>query len=232
MLYTIPVEPSHFLGLWIRNYKYSKLRDTKNTQQTAKLYGIFHVLFSFPSHNQSISPPQSHFHSQQPPASPLSQPHQLRTCTTRISNYLLMDKCRKKTATYQAITAIPRKALTMLNTNATTPFAVNPSGKGAGLTFAPFISKRSSVFPAALPDMGMFCFVHASICPCGSDSDSWSARGASIMVAMRPDATCHSIWQWKSQMPGLSARKRRTMLLFGWTMKVSRFMGTVGKVEV
>lgn len=130
------------------------------------------------------------------------------------------------------MTAIPKIALKMLNASATIPLAVNPFGNGAGLTFAPLISKRSLVLPAALPAMGMFCFVHASICACGSVNDSWSARGASIIVATRPVAMCHSIWQWKSQMPGLSARNRKTILLFGWTMKVSRFMGTAGKMEV
>lgn len=35
----------------------------------------------------------------------------------------------------------------------------------------------------------------------GRESCCWRARGASIMVAIRPEETCHSMWQWKSQMP-------------------------------
>ena len=38
---------------------------------------------------------------------------------------------------------------------------------------------------------------------CGlEDWDCWRERGASIMVATRPEAMCHSMWQWKSQMRG------------------------------
>ena len=37
--------------------------------------------------------------------------------------------------TYHAMTAIPRKALTQLNTRATMPLAVKPDGNGATLAF-------------------------------------------------------------------------------------------------
>ena len=73
-------------------------------------------------------------------------------------------------------------------------------------------------FPAALPAMEMSCFVQASMWEVGmaraealgeaygepaSERVFWRSRGRSTMVAMRPEATCHSMWQWKSQMPGL-----------------------------
>lgn len=45
-----------------------------------------------------------------------------------------MEVARTK-CTYHAITAIPRKALTQLNTSATIPLAVKPDGKGATLLF-------------------------------------------------------------------------------------------------
>jgi len=52
------------------------------------------------------------------------------------------------------------------------------------------------------------------------------------MVAVRPEATCHSMWQWKSQTPGLSERKRRTRWPFGWTRMVSRRIGEAEGVVV
>ena len=80
--------------------------------------------------------------------------------------------------------------------------------RGQGLTW----------FPAALPAMEMSCFVQASMWEVGmaraeelgdaygepaSERVFWRSRGRSTMVAMRPEAMCHSMWQWKSQMPGL-----------------------------
>ena len=81
----------------------------------------------------------------------------------------------------------------------------------------------------------------------GSD---WRERGLSMKVATRPEAMCHSMWQWKSQMrggegvscgfggggggenlSGLSARNLKTMLPFGRTVNVSRLIGTAGKVS-
>ena len=84
----------------------------------------------------------------------------------------------------------------------------------------------------------------------GSD---WRERGLSMKVATRPEAMCHSMWQWKSQtrggegvscgfggfegvlggnLSGLSARNLRTMLPFGRTVNVSRLIGTAGKVSL
>ena len=127
---------------------------------------------------------------------------------------------------YHPITTIPNTALSALNTNATMPFAVNPSGNGGTLLFAPVKSIKSTVFPAALPDVGEFVRAQVSKCEDGiersfgesrglADGERsvllgleeigaklfwvWSSRGASIIVAMRPESTCHSMWQWKSQ---------------------------------
>ena len=56
---------------------------------------------------------------------------------------------------YQAITAMPNNALRMLNTSATMPLAVKPSGIGGGGRFSPVRSCRLTVLPAALPAVGM-----------------------------------------------------------------------------
>ena len=130
------------------------------------------------------------------------------------------------------MTAIPKIAAKQLNTNATIPLASNPLGSGSGLLAAPLRSNRSLELPAALPATGMFWALHASRWSSGILSDFCRSSGASIIVATSPDATCHSTWQWKSHTPGLSARKRRTMLPFGFTMNVSRRIGTAGKVSL
>lgn len=147
---------------------------------------------------------------------------------------------------------MPRNAAKILNTIATMPRAVNPSGSLSGGFGTPVKSRKSLSLPAALPTMGIFCALQASKWFCGMEREFWSEVGASIIVAMRPDATCHSMWQWKSQtrgeersqlgllgrgrygwrdLSGLSALKRRTMLPIGRTMKVSRLIGTAGKVS-
>ena len=151
--------------------------------------------------------------------------------------------------TNQEITPIPRNAARILNTIATMPRAVNPPGSLSGAFGTPVKSRKSLSLPAALPTMGIFCALQASKWFCGIEREFWRAVGASIIVAMRPDATCHSMWQWKSQtraeetsqlgllvtdrydLSGLSALKRRTMLPIGRTMKVSRLIGTAGKVS-
>lgn len=38
--------------------------------------------------------------------------------------------------------------------------------------------------------------------PAGEEEEDWSERGDSMKVATRPEAMCHSMWQWKSQTRG------------------------------
>jgi len=113
------------------------------------------------------------------------------------------DSAIEEEKTYQAITATPKNALRQLNTIATIPLAVKPAGRGGGDLFAPFKSKRSFVLPAALPAMGTSWAAQAARWSGGIVSVSWREVGASIIVATRPEATCHSMWQWKSQMRGI-----------------------------
>jgi hypothetical protein len=68
---------------------------------------------------------------------------------------------------------------------------------------------------------------------CSEDKMSWkpSMKGkelTSTNVMINPESTCHSIWQWKSQTPGLSALKRMTRWPFGLTRMTSRRIGLVG----
>ena len=115
--------------------------------------------------------------------------------------YLKWER-RRGEETHQAITATPANAAKQLNTSATTPLAVNPSGKRPGGFGASVKSKKSFSLPAALPAVGMFWALQASRWDGGMERDCWRREGASMMVAIRPDATCHSMWQWKSQMRG------------------------------
>jgi len=62
---------------------------------------------------------------------------------------------------------MPNTALSALKTNATIPFAVNPSGNGGTLLFAPVKSIKSTVFPAAFPDVGVFVRAQVSKCELG-----------------------------------------------------------------
>ena len=58
------------------------------------------------------------------------------------------------------------------------------------------------MLPAALPVVGTDWAAQAERWEGGRevrDKDCWRASGASIRVAMSPEATCHSMWQWKSQ---------------------------------
>lgn len=103
-------------------------------------------------------------------------------------------------APYHAITAIPKNALKQLKTIATVPLTVNPAGSGGGDLLAPLRSKRSLVLPAALPAMGTSWAAQAARWSCGIVRVFCRKVGASIIVATRPEATCHSTWQWKSQM--------------------------------
>lgn len=104
------------------------------------------------------------------------------------------------------MTAKPMNAATTLNTSATVPRAVNPSGNLAGGTVAPLRFKRSSVLPAALPAVAMFWDLQTCRWSSGILRLACNSSGASIMVAVRPLATCHSMWQWKSQMRERSER--------------------------
>lgn len=101
---------------------------------------------------------------------------------------------------YHEMTAKPMNAARMLNTRATIPLAVNPSGKLAGGRVAPSRFKRSSVLPAALPAVAIFWDLQACSWSSGILSLACNSSGASTIVAIRPLATCHSMWQWKSQM--------------------------------
>lgn len=98
------------------------------------------------------------------------------------------------------ITAKPKNADKMLNTKATIPLVVKPSGNLAGGPVAPSRFKRSSVRPAALPAVRIFWDLQAWRWSSGILSVACNSSGASTMVAMRPLATCHSMWQWKSQI--------------------------------
>lgn len=99
-----------------------------------------------------------------------------------------------------------------------------------GTVFAPVISVRFFVFPAAFPAVNMFCASHTALWS-GGMVRPISSSGASMMVATRPIATCHSMWQWKSWMPGLSATNRITAELLALTVTTSRLMGTSGKLR-
>jgi hypothetical protein len=76
-----------------------------------------------------------------------------------------------------------------------------PAGSGGGGEFWPLRSSRSFVLAAALPCVGMLPAEQASRWSCGRTRLFWSSRGASTKVAIKPDVTCHSMWQWNSQMP-------------------------------
>ena len=105
--------------------------------------------------------------------------------------------------THQEMIAMPKNALKQLNTSATIPLAVKPSGSGPGGAGAPVKSRKSLSFPAALPTTGMFCALQTSRWSWGMEREDWRRAGASMKVAMRPEATCHSMWQWKNQTRGL-----------------------------
>ena len=95
--------------------------------------------------------------------------------------------------THHVIAAMPRNALRQLNTSATMPRAVKPAGRGAGETLAPFKSNRSFVLPAALPDVGRRWSWQTCRWSRGITRLFCSSSGASIIVATRPEATCHSM---------------------------------------
>lgn len=107
---------------------------------------------------------------------------------------------------YHEMTAKPMNAARTLNTSATIPRAVNPAGRLGGGTVAPLRFKRSSVLPAALPAVAMFWDLQACRWSSGILRLACNSSGASTMVAIRPLATCHSMWQWKSQMRKRSER--------------------------
>lgn len=174
--------------------------------------------------------------------------------SSRFRQPKLRDGCKGKA--YHEMTAKPMNAARILNTSATIPFAVNPSGNLAGGCVAPSRFMRSSVLPAALPAVAIFWDLQTCRWSSGILRFACMSSGASTKVAVRPLATCHSMWQWKSQMrerikcqlrttldvgtwkkqgghiSGLSARKRRTMWPFGRTMTVSRLIGTSGNVPL
>lgn len=78
-----------------------------------------------------------------------------------ISTYRFYLAYSRQDKTYQEITAMPMNALITLNNNATIPRAVKPLGNGATDTFAPSRFNRSTVLPAALPSVGIFCDLQA-----------------------------------------------------------------------
>ena len=76
-----------------------------------------------------------------------------------------------------------------------------PAGSGGGGWFSPVRSRRFAVLAAALPTVANPPALQASRWSCGILSVFCSSSGASTKVAIRPETTCHSIWQWKSQTP-------------------------------
>lgn len=91
------------------------------------------------------------------------------------------------------MTATPKMPLIQLKTSATIPRAVNPPGRGDGGEGWPARSSRSTVFPAALPAVGMLSAAQASRWSWGIVTDFWSSSGASMKVAASPETTCHSV---------------------------------------
>jgi hypothetical protein len=96
---------------------------------------------------------------------------------------------------YHPIVAIPRNAAKQLNTSATIPLGVKPAGSVPGLLFSPFRSRKFTVLPAAFPAVGTLPALQALQWSSGilPASCCCMSIGRSIMVAMRPDATCHSM---------------------------------------
>lgn len=62
------------------------------------------------------------------------------------------------------------------------------------MVLAPVKSVKLPVLPAALPDVGMLCASQLALWSAGIDSPR-SDSGASMIVAVSPMMTCHSIWQ-------------------------------------
>ena len=132
-----------------------------------------------------------------PTHNPLISPHS-PTSISSPSHSFIHSFIKKKT--YHAIVPIPTTPLTTLNTNATIPLHVNPAGSGPGGLLAPSRSNTSSVFPAALPRVGVPCELQAERWEAGMVRlEDWRESGLSMKVATRPEAMCHSMWQWKSQ---------------------------------
>lgn len=121
---------------------------------------------------------------------------------------------------YEATTQMPRMPMAVLNSSATMPLKVklsgvsagcdytweranrtHPAGNGGGGVFSPERSRKSAALPAALPLYGTLPDMQTSRWFSGSWIVACSSRGSSTKVAMRPDATCHSMWQWNSQTP-------------------------------
>lgn len=76
-----------------------------------------------------------------------------------------------------------------------------PPGMVPGALFSPVRSRKSAVLPAALPLVGTLPASQTARWSSGMVNCFWMSRGASTKVARRPEATCHSMWQWKSQTP-------------------------------
>lgn len=83
----------------------------------------------------------------------------------------------------------------------------HPPGSGRGGAFCPVRSKKSKVLAAALPFMGTPPDLQASKWLSGMVKVFCNSSGASTNVATSPLWTCHSRWQWNSQIPG-----RRTLV--------------------
>lgn len=91
----------------------------------------------------------------------------------------------------------------------------HPSGNSAGGEGWPSKLNRSTVLPAALPLMGILSTAHVSKCSCGMLRVFCSSRGASTKVAINPETTCHSMWQWKSQTPVLPLASASLVQILG-----------------
>lgn len=104
-----------------------------------------------------------------------------------------------------------------------------PQFSKGGSTFEPVKSSQFLLFPAAFPFILIPCFWHASIWLSGIFKfRAWSCFGASMKVMVKPASTCHSIWQWKSVIPGLSALKRITAFPPPLIRTTSRRIGVFG----
>jgi hypothetical protein len=62
---------------------------------------------------------------------------------------------------------------------------------------------------------------------CGGLTSCCASVGASKNVYASPACRCHSMWQWKNQVPGLSVRIRMVTEPPGGTCTVSRHIGLV-----
>jgi hypothetical protein len=93
-------------------------------------------------------------------------------------------------------------------------------------TFRP-LKSVVELWPAAFPVKGTPSLVHWSYMNCGGLTSCCASVGASKNVYASPASRCHSMWQWKNHVPGLSVRNRMVTEPPGGICTVSRHNGLV-----